>query len=116
MTFAEWLWLQRWKGENPTTRPDWTKDASLDVIETHLREVAEERTQLLMTLTDDDVQREFPYRNMAGEPYTAKLGEQMAHVVNHATYHRGQLTTMLRQVGATPPSTDLVNLFVAAHE
>ena len=113
MTFAEWLWLRRWNRENPTTRPDWTKDASLDVLETHLREVAEERTQLLMTLTDDDVQRDFPYRNMAGTPYTAKLGEQMAHVVNHATYHRGQLTTMLRQVGAKPPSTDLVNLFVA---
>jgi uncharacterized damage-inducible protein DinB len=25
------------------------------------------------------------------------------HVVNHATYHRGQVTTMLRQLGATPP-------------
>jgi uncharacterized damage-inducible protein DinB len=116
MAFAEWLWLRRWKGENPSSRPDWTKEPSLDVIETHFREVAEERSQHLAALTDDDVSRDFPYRNMAGEPYTAMLGEQMTHVVNHGTYHRGQLTTMLRQVGATPPSTDLVNLFVAAHK
>jgi uncharacterized damage-inducible protein DinB len=31
------------------------------------------------------------------------------HFVNHGSYHRGQLTTMLRQVGAAPPaSTDLI--------
>jgi uncharacterized damage-inducible protein DinB len=24
------------------------------------------------------------------------------HVVNHASYHRGQITTMLRQLGAPP--------------
>lgn len=29
------------------------------------------------------------------------------HVVNHGSYHRGQLTTMLRQAGITPPGTDL---------
>jgi len=32
----------------------------------------------------------------------------MAHVVNHSTYHRGQLTTMLRQLGARTVSTDLL--------
>jgi len=40
------------------------------------------------------------------------LGDLMTHVVNHATYHRGQLTTMLRQVGATPPATDFVNVYL----
>jgi uncharacterized damage-inducible protein DinB len=114
MVFAEWVWLRRWKGENPTSRPDWTTEPSLETLETKLHEVERERTELVDSLTDDDIQRDFPYRNMAGNPYSAPLGEQMAHVVNHATYHRGQLTTMLRQAGATPPSTDLVNLFVAA--
>jgi uncharacterized damage-inducible protein DinB len=32
----------------------------------------------------------------------------MYHVVNHSTYHRGQLTTMLRQLGARPIATDLL--------
>lgn len=113
MAFAEWLWLQRWKGENPTTRPDWTKQPSLETIEAKLHDVERDRAELLDTLTDDDLRRDFAYRNLAGDPYSGILGELMAHVVNHATYHRGQLTTMIRQVGATPPSTDLVNLFVA---
>jgi uncharacterized damage-inducible protein DinB len=29
------------------------------------------------------------------------------HVVNHATLHRGQVTSMLRQVGQKPPNTDV---------
>ena len=113
MVFAEWLWLRRWKGENPTARPEWTKGSSLDTLETHLREIERERAELLATLKDDELGRDFAYRNMAGDPYTNTLSDSMTHVVNHGTYHRGQLTTMLRQVGATPPSTDLVNLFVA---
>jgi uncharacterized damage-inducible protein DinB len=28
--------------------------------------------------------------------------------VNHSTYHRGQIVTMLRQLGAKPPTTDLI--------
>ena len=32
----------------------------------------------------------------------------MQHVANHATYHRGQVVTMLRQLGAKAVSTDLV--------
>jgi len=28
------------------------------------------------------------------------------HVVNHSTYHRGQVTTLLRQLGGTPVATD----------
>jgi DinB family len=30
------------------------------------------------------------------------------HVVNHASYHRGQITTMLRQLGREPIGTDLM--------
>ena len=112
IAFAEWLWLRRWKGENPTARPEWTHEPSLDLLEMHLRAIGEERSHFLMTLTDDDLRRDFAYRNMAGASFSNRLGDLMTHVVNHATYHRGQLTTMLRQVGATPPSTDFVSVYL----
>jgi uncharacterized damage-inducible protein DinB len=32
----------------------------------------------------------------------------MYHVVNHSSYHRGQLTTMLRQLAAQPVSLDFL--------
>ena len=36
----------------------------------------------------------------------------LSHVVNHASYHRGQVTTMLRQIGAAPPKgMDMIAFF-----
>jgi uncharacterized damage-inducible protein DinB len=35
----------------------------------------------------------------------------MQHVVNHGTYHRGQITTLLRQLGAQPILTDLMHYY-----
>jgi uncharacterized damage-inducible protein DinB len=34
------------------------------------------------------------------------------HLVNHTTYHRGQVVSLLRQMGYPPPSTDLVYYFI----
>jgi uncharacterized damage-inducible protein DinB len=33
------------------------------------------------------------------------------HVVNHGTYHRGQVAAMLRQLGYSPPPTDYLVFF-----
>lgn len=109
IVMAEWVWLRRWHGESPTQRPQWTLDApSLDTIVENLAAVQRERAQFVDTLTAEKLQQALDYRTMNGQPHTNRLGDLMSHVVNHSSYHRGQLTTMLRQVGATPPSTDLI--------
>ena len=36
------------------------------------------------------------------------LWQLVQHVTNHSTYHRGQVVTFLRQLGAKPAATDLV--------
>ena len=48
------------------------------------------------------------YVNLRGETWEYALWQQMLHVVNHASYHRGQVVTMLRQLGAPPPTTDFL--------
>jgi uncharacterized damage-inducible protein DinB len=48
------------------------------------------------------------YMNTKGETWRYPLWQQLLHVINHSTYHRGQVTTLLRQVGATPAITDLL--------
>ena len=35
----------------------------------------------------------------------------LQHTVNHSTYHRGQIVTMLRQAGANAVSTDFLLYF-----
>ncbi|TXI71249.1 MAG: hypothetical protein E6Q41_00480 [Cyclobacteriaceae bacterium] len=41
-----------------------------------------------------------------GDTYQLPLEEVITHVVNHSTYHRGQLVNMMRMVGAKAESTD----------
>jgi uncharacterized damage-inducible protein DinB len=36
------------------------------------------------------------------------MADLIRHVVNHSTYHRGQLATQLRQLGQIPPATDFI--------
>ena len=52
------------------------------------------------------------YKSLKGEPHSSSFRQMLQHVVNHATYHRGQVTTMLRQIGAkVPESTDLIAFY-----
>jgi uncharacterized damage-inducible protein DinB len=49
---------------------------------------------------------------MSGEDARSVFSHMLQHLVNHATYHRGQVTTMLRQLGApAPKSQDLIRYY-----
>jgi uncharacterized damage-inducible protein DinB len=109
MVFAEWVWLQRWKGNSPSVRPAWSSDpTTAEQLTAVLREVEEERRGVFATMDEATLDRPLSYRNLSGDPFTNRLLDVLLHVVNHASYHRGQLTTMIRQVGGAPVSTDLI--------
>lgn len=108
MLEAEWIWLRRWNGSPPAEAPD---DWDLSSVAS-LREIWdgqwEEQKRFLDGLGPDGPEKRLEYRLLSGTSDAQPLGELMHHVVNHGTYHRGQLTTLLRQLGKTPPSTDYV--------
>jgi uncharacterized damage-inducible protein DinB len=105
---AEWIWLRRWKGESPVSHPVWAKHAPMDVVSAKFTEVEVERSAWLSTLSDADMDRMLAFRLLNGQEDTQRLSAQLLHLVNHSTYHRGQIAGMTRQVGATPVSTDLI--------
>ena len=52
------------------------------------------------------------YAHFSGAPVESVFWHTLQHVVNHATFHRGQVTTMLRQLNAQPPkSQDLIAFY-----
>jgi uncharacterized damage-inducible protein DinB len=110
---ADWIWLQRWLGNSPVG-PDawagWTPDdaRSLEQVREKWQPVVRRRDAYLETLSDADVSRELSYTRFTGEPYSLPLVQQLQHVVNHATLHRGQVVGMIRQLGVAPPQTDLL--------
>ena len=105
---AEWVWLERWLGRSPTGFPEASALSSVAAVRTRWDALWHEQKAFLGGLSDADLARPMTYRNLAGSEFTQPLGELLRHVVNHATYHRGQLTTLLRQLGHGAPSTDLV--------
>jgi uncharacterized damage-inducible protein DinB len=108
---SEWVWLARWLGTSPSGMPpEWKSYDRQQIIEEWQ---ALEAAQLayVSKLTDTDLDRKIQYINFAGQHYAQPLWHLMRHMVNHSTYHRGQITTMLRQLGHQPVSTDLVLYF-----
>ncbi|PYQ50925.1 MAG: damage-inducible protein DinB, partial [Acidobacteria bacterium] len=65
----------------------------------------------LERLTDDMLGRRIAYQNLANQTWEYSLGQMMQHLMNHSTYHRGQIVTMLRQLGAKGVSTDYLLYF-----
>ena len=113
MAGAEWLWLERWHGTSPVGPDVWAgwraDDArSLRQVREQWQPVLQRRNAYLDGISDADLSRELGYRRFTGEAYSLPLGQQMQHVVNHATLHRGQVVGMIRQLGVAPPSTDLL--------
>ncbi|MGE0453806.1 MAG: DinB family protein [Vicinamibacteria bacterium] len=105
---AEWIWLRRWKGDSPTAPPAWLGSGSRAELLAQLAGVQKERAEFLAALPAGGLQTAISYRTLNGQAHTNALGDLVRHVVNHSTYHRGQVATQLRQLGRTPPSTDFV--------
>jgi uncharacterized damage-inducible protein DinB len=63
----------------------------------------------LNRVTVEQLQNQFHYKNLKGEAFTSDVWQVVHHLFNHGTYHRGQLVTMMRELGATEiPSTDFI--------
>ena len=104
---ADWVWLRRWLGESPKAFPEWDV-ATHAALRERWREVEGEQREFLDGLGESDVERVVAYTMLSGAAFSNPLGELCRHVVNHATYHRGQVVTLLRQLGVEPPHTDLI--------
>ena len=59
-------------------------------------------------LTSERLAAPFTYRTTAGERCEHPLWWALSHFFNHQTHHRGQVTTLLFQLGRDPGVTDLV--------
>jgi uncharacterized damage-inducible protein DinB len=110
---ADWIWLERWLGHSPIGQDvwaGWTPDdaRSLPQVREKWQAVVSRRNAYLDNISDADLSRELSYTRFTGEPYSLPLEQQMQHVVNHATLHRGQVVGMIRQLGVAPPPTDLL--------
>lgn len=107
---AEEVWLARWASDEqaPPTLPNPDDIASLDELRNRWDRVRRNRDAFVGGLSDGALGEEQEMTNTRGETFHHTFQQMFQHVANHSTYHRGQLVTMLRQLGAEPPATDLI--------
>lgn len=111
---AEWIWLERWKGTSPKSMLAAQELTNVEAIKTRWGKVESERVEFIRSLNPERLQTVISYLNTRVQIFAYPLWQMMVHVVNHSTYHRGQITTLVRQVGARPVATDLLLFFYDA--
>lgn len=109
---AEWAWHSRWLGTSPTVllAPDMFPDVAS--IRKAWSELEGNVRSFVDRLGADGINRVIEYKLLSGQAGASVFWHMLQHVVNHASYHRGQVTTMLRQLGAAPAkSMDLIAFY-----
>lgn len=106
---AQTIWLHRIKGGEVSV---WPSTEFTGTKEECIKGLVQSAQNLVDFFADKDntfLEQKLHYKNMKMIQYTTPIEEIMFHTVNHATHHRGQIFTMLRQVGVTQlENTDLI--------
>lgn len=99
---AEWAWLSRWNGESPSALLPADRFADVAAVRAGWRETESQVRAFVDRHGEAGVAKVYDFKLLSGSTASAPFWQMLQHVVNHASYHRGQVTTMLRQLGAQP--------------
>ena len=108
MMGAEWIWLERFKGLSPTRGLDESEFPDIVALRDRWTLIEEHRADWFRSLRDQDLAAAVSFKTLAGVAYETPLWQLLQHVANHATYHRGQVIALMRQLGARVVGTDLL--------
>ncbi len=102
---APFIWLNRIKGLPKSEVKLW-ETQSLETLE----KMAEEGAAIWLDFIEntESFDRDLSYTNYVGSPYVTNVEQIMIHLVNHGSYHRGQVAMRVRQIGLEPVNTDYI--------
>jgi uncharacterized damage-inducible protein DinB len=98
-------WLARFTGQEA---PSPVVYADAEGLAGAWSETAAEMEFFLASLTEEQLAAECAWVDTEIGPVTRPLWQPVTHMVNHSTYHRGQVVSLLRQLGYEPPKTDFI--------
>lgn len=114
---AQVIWYKRLAGEAVNTWPSHHFTGTLNDDLSALRENDEAYVRFIENLSEKDGGKDVEYHALDGSAFHNTIEEIIMHVMNHGTYHRGQLITMLRNQGFTAVgSTDMIRYYREARK
>jgi uncharacterized damage-inducible protein DinB len=108
---AEWVWNERIQGRSPTALVSGTTFPDLASVRAKLEEMDRYYIDYVSKLSQEDLDGVIHYKGFNGDPFSNPLWQTLHQLTNHASYHRGQVVTLLRQLGVKPVSTDLIAFY-----
>lgn len=99
---AQQIWNSRILGEKTFEVWQINPFESLDEIN---RQNFLKSTDIIQNL---DLDSRVEYQNSRGAKFENSIFEMLFHAVNHSTYHRGQINSLLKQNGIDPILTDYI--------
>ena len=109
---AEFAWYSRWHGESPTSLTPADQFPDVDTLHAKWSDLERRVRAHLESLGENGIGNVIEYKLLNGTPGASAFWQMLQHIVNHASYHRGQVTTMIRQLGGTPAkSLDMIAFY-----
>lgn len=105
---AEWIWIERLIGRTPTSFPAASDFPDLESVRMALMHIDQHWIDYTHKVSAEDLKSVRRFQTKFSGQISQPLWQVLHHVANHSTYHRGQIATMLRQLGAKAASTDLI--------
>ena len=106
---ASSIWWQRLQKHEQILVPSLTFHPSMKDVANGILQQNMQWIEWVRSASDEDLAYILPYKTMKGDSFAQAVKEILLHLNNHGTYHRGQLVTMLRQVGVEViPQTDYI--------
>ena len=113
---ATWAWSERIAGRDCTRLHTPEQLATLADANALVDEASERFRAILAVSTPESRDALFAWKNLSGAEKTAPFWVILRHVVNHASYHRGQISSMVKRLGKKPIATDLVFWGIERHD
>ena len=108
---VEWVWLERLQGRSPGEIPAAKVYADVSLLGERWAELEVKLREYMHGLTQAELDEAVEYKTLSFGMGENPRWQMFHHVVNHGTYHRGQVVTMLRQLGAKGVGTDLITFY-----
>ncbi len=107
---AESIWLQRLQGDSPAVWKGSGFSGDLAALCKEISDTNNEFVSFAESCGEAFLLSPFKYHNLEGKEFSNKRVDAILHCVNHSTFHRGQLITLLRQLEFTKLfSTDYIS-------
>lgn len=104
---AQIIWLNRIKGIPTSPFPIW-EVYKITELESMTEESSDNWNNYVYEHKFETFEEMIFYSNSEGKKFESTIREIISHVVNHGSYHRGQIAMKFREKGMDPPATDYI--------